>query len=52
MQLKAQIKRLALASHVPAQAILQNFMLERYCKENYYARGIEFDEVIEILMNT
>lgn len=30
MQLKAQIKRLALASHVPAQVILQNFMLERF----------------------
>jgi hypothetical protein len=30
MQLKAQIKRLALAGHVPAQAILQNFMLEHF----------------------
>ncbi len=30
MQLKAQIKHLALANHVPAQAILQNFMLERF----------------------
>lgn len=29
MQLKAQIKNLALINHVPAQAILQNFMLER-----------------------
>jgi len=29
MQLKAQIKKLALINHVPAQAILQNFMLER-----------------------
>jgi predicted nucleotidyltransferase component of viral defense system len=29
MQLKAKIKNLALINHVPAQAILQNFMLER-----------------------
>lgn len=25
---------------------------ERYCQENYYARGIEFDEVIETLLTT
>ncbi|MHB8134937.1 MAG: nucleotidyl transferase AbiEii/AbiGii toxin family protein [Anaerolineaceae bacterium] len=24
---------------------------DRYCKENYYANGIEFDEVIEVLIN-
>jgi hypothetical protein len=24
---------------------------ELYCKENYYAKGIGFDEVIEILIN-
>ena len=29
MQLKAKIKNLALKNHVPAQAVLQNFMLER-----------------------
>jgi len=29
MQLKAQIKNIALKNHVPAQAVLQNFMLER-----------------------
>ena len=29
MQLKAKIKNMALASHIPAQAVLQNFMLER-----------------------
>lgn len=29
MQLKAQIKSLAPTNHVPAQAVLQNFMLER-----------------------
>lgn len=29
MQLKAKIKNLALRNHVPAQAVLQNFMLER-----------------------
>ena len=29
MQLKAQIKKLALINHIPAQAVLQNFMLER-----------------------
>ena len=29
MQLKARIKNLALKNHVPAQAVLQNFMLER-----------------------
>jgi len=29
MQLKAKIKNLALANHIPAQAVLQNFMLER-----------------------
>ena len=29
MQLKNQIKNLALKNHVPAQAVLQNFMLER-----------------------
>src|SRR4030042_3497212 len=29
MQLKDKIKNLALKSHVPAQAVLQNFMLER-----------------------
>src|SRR5512133_2279561 len=29
MQLKARIKNLAARNHVPAQAVLQNFMLER-----------------------
>ena len=29
MQLKAKIKNLALKNHIPAQAVLQNFMLER-----------------------
>lgn len=29
MQLKARIKNLALKNHVPAQAVLQNFMMER-----------------------
>jgi hypothetical protein len=29
MQFKAKIKNLALENHVPAQAVLQNFMLER-----------------------
>jgi len=29
MQLKAQIRNIALKNHVPAQAVLQNFMLER-----------------------
>jgi hypothetical protein len=29
MQLKAKIKNLALEKHIPAQAVLQNFMLER-----------------------
>ena len=29
MKLKAAIKNMALKNHVPAQAILQNFMLER-----------------------
>src|SRR5450759_2687689 len=29
MELKAKIKNLALKNHVPAQAVLQNFMLER-----------------------
>ena len=29
MQLKDKIKNLALKNHVPAQAVLQNFMLER-----------------------
>jgi hypothetical protein len=29
MQLKARIKNLASKNHVPAQAVLQNFMLER-----------------------
>lgn len=29
MQLKAKIKNLALKNHVPAQAVMQNFMLER-----------------------
>lgn len=29
MQLKAKIRNLALKNHVPAQAVLQNFMLER-----------------------
>ena len=29
MQFKARIKNLALKNHVPAQAVLQNFMLER-----------------------
>jgi len=23
---------------------------DRYCKENYYAKGIDFDEVIEVLV--
>ena len=29
MQFKAKIKNLALEKHIPAQAVLQNFMLER-----------------------
>jgi hypothetical protein len=29
MQLKAKIKNVASANHIPAQAVLQNFMLER-----------------------
>jgi len=29
MQLKAKIKKLAVKNHIPAQAVLQNFMLER-----------------------
>ncbi len=29
MQFKARIKNLALKNHVPAQAVLQNFTLER-----------------------
>lgn len=29
MQFKAEIKNMALKNHVPAQAVLQNFMLER-----------------------
>jgi hypothetical protein len=29
MQIKSKIKNLALKNHVPAQAVLQNFMLER-----------------------
>jgi hypothetical protein len=29
MQLKDRIKNMALKNHVPAQAVLQNFMLER-----------------------
>ncbi len=29
MQFKARIKNLALKNHVPAQAVLQDFMLER-----------------------
>ena len=29
MQLKARIKNIAMANHIPAQAVLQNFMLER-----------------------
>jgi predicted nucleotidyltransferase component of viral defense system len=29
MQLKAKVKNMALKNHVPAQAVLQNFMLER-----------------------
>jgi predicted nucleotidyltransferase component of viral defense system len=32
MQLKDKIKNLALKNHVPAQAVLQNFMLERLLK--------------------
>lgn len=28
MQLKAKIKNLAMINHVPAQAVLQNFILE------------------------
>jgi hypothetical protein len=29
MQLKARIKNLASKNHIPAQAVLQNYMLER-----------------------
>jgi hypothetical protein len=29
MQLKARIRNLALKNHVPAQAVLQNYMMER-----------------------
>jgi hypothetical protein len=29
MQLKAKIRNLALEKHIPAQAVLQNFMMER-----------------------
>ena len=39
MQLKAKIKNMALANHIPAQAVLQNFMLvqllERISISNY-----------------
>jgi hypothetical protein len=24
---------------------------DRYCKENYYTNGIDFDEVIDVLIN-
>ncbi len=41
------------------EAILRNIQSDKimrqrwelYCKENYYAKGIIFDEVIEVLMN-
>ena len=29
MQFKAKMKNLALKNHIPAQAVLQNFMMER-----------------------
>ena len=29
MQLKAKMKNMALINHIPAEAVLQNFMMER-----------------------
>jgi predicted nucleotidyltransferase component of viral defense system len=50
-------KRMSLAALEDRDQILRSIQAntamrqrwERYCKENYYANGIEFDEVIEIL---
>lgn len=69
MRLKTRMKNLALKNNIPAQAVLQNFMLERllerisairhdeiisrrwqlYASENYYARGIEFGAVMDVV---
>jgi hypothetical protein len=54
------VKRGSLLALQNKESILQTIQADKtmrqrwelYCKENYYARGIEFDEVIEILMNT
>ena len=35
MQLKARIKNLASKNHIPAQAVLQNFMLERLLEKSH-----------------
>ncbi len=52
-------KRGSLLALQNKEAILQSIQLdtvmrqrwEIYCKENYYAKGIRFDEVIEVLLN-
>jgi hypothetical protein len=35
---------------IPTDAIMKQ-RWERYCKENYYAKGIEFDEVVGVLID-
>ncbi len=43
MQLKDRIKNLASKNHIPAQAVLQNFMLERLLERislSEYSRGV------------
>ena len=58
MQLKSKIKNLALKNKTPAQAVLQNFILERLLeritvskyKDIFIANGIEFDGAINSLV--
>jgi predicted nucleotidyltransferase component of viral defense system len=52
-------KRMSLAALQEKEKILKTIQTDevmrqrwmRYCKDNYYAKGIEFDEVIEILID-
>ena len=44
MQLKAKIKNLALKNHIPAQAVLQNFMLERLLERIFQHLGLKSNQ--------
>lgn len=50
MSLKALQEKKEILRTIQADTIMRQ-RWERYCKENFYANGIEFDEMIEVLNN-